>query len=301
MVKNLWNDKRAILLVSLIALISLVVLASAIKGTDFRPTQHFSREETEMAQRSPLGEIAQEIMEVPLEKQIAFLVMIFLFGVLVASMLSPEMRKKLLRQLFRLFLSIVLILYLLKIKPDIFDGLLPFFALNANGQATPSPEEAAPPLPVFEPPQVSAGFSFIVTLALVLLGALFFWRLSRWWTSQREVRSASLPLDRIAEVARASLRELSLGNASAHEAIIQCYERMSHVVDERRGLARDSAMTPSEFASRLEKAGLPRGPVNRLTKLFESVRYGGRISSQADVSEAISCLTSIVEYCGESA
>jgi len=301
MVKHLLNDKRVILLVSLLALLSLVVLASAIKGTDFRPTQHFSREETEMAQRSPLGEIAKEIMEVPLEKQIAFLAMIFLFGVLVVSLLSPEMRKKLLRQLFRLFLSIVLILYLLKIRPDIFEGLLPFFALNASRQATPSPEEAAPPLPAFEPPQVSAGFSFVITLGLVLLAAFLFWRISRWWSSHREVRTAAADLSEIAQAARTSLKELKSGNASAHEAIIQCYERMSHVVDERRGLARDSAMTPSEFAARLEKAGLPRGPINRLTKLFESVRYGGRTSSQADVSEAISCLTSIVEYCGESA
>lgn len=301
MVKNLWNDKRVVLLVSLVALISLFVLASAIKGTDFRPTRHFSREETEMAERSPLGEIVQQIAEVPLEKQIAFAVMVLLFGVLVASLLSPEMRKKLLRQLFRLFLSIVLILYLLKIKPDIFDGLLPFFALNASGQATPSPEEAAPPLPVFEPPQVSAGFSYFIALLLVLLTMFVFWRISRWWGSHREVRSASPDLQGIAQVARASLKELKSGNASAREAILQCYERMSHVVDERRGLHRDVAMTPSEFVVRLEKAGLPREAVNRLTRLFEAVRYGGRTSSAGDVTEAVACLTSILEHCGESA
>jgi hypothetical protein len=49
----------------------------------------------------------------------------------------------------------------------------------------------------------------------------------------------------------------------------------------------------------LEKAGLPREPVNRLTRLFESVRYGARTSAQSDVDEAIACLTSILKYCGE--
>jgi hypothetical protein len=69
----------------------------------------------------------------------------------------------------------------------------------------------------------------------------------------------------------------------------------------RRGLYREYAMTPAEFAVRLQSAGLPPEPVNRLTRLFESVRYGARISAQRDVDEAIACLTSILKYCGESA
>ena len=74
---------------------------------------------------------------------------------------------------------------------------------------------------------------------------------------------------------------------------------MSRVVDVRRGLSRGHAMTASEFAARLEKAGLPREPVYRLTHLFESVRYGARTSAQGDVDEAIACLTSILKYCGK--
>jgi hypothetical protein len=74
---------------------------------------------------------------------------------------------------------------------------------------------------------------------------------------------------------------------------------MTRVVDARRGLFREYAMTPAEFALRLENAGLPREPVSRLTRLFEAVRYGARTSSQSDIDEAVACLTSILKYCGE--
>jgi hypothetical protein len=74
---------------------------------------------------------------------------------------------------------------------------------------------------------------------------------------------------------------------------------MIDVVNTKRGLARDLAMTPSEFETYLEKAGLPTKPVSRLTRLFETVRYGLGISSQSDMDEAISCLSSILQYCGE--
>jgi hypothetical protein len=74
---------------------------------------------------------------------------------------------------------------------------------------------------------------------------------------------------------------------------------MSNVVNSKRGLQREHAMTPAEFASRLERAGLPREPVDRLTRLFESTRYGSHKSGTPEITEAVTCLTSILKYCGE--
>ena len=158
-------------------------------------------------------------------------------------------------------------------------------------------EDVAPP--VFEPPHISGWLSFFIALGIVLLIAVFFWRINRWRMLHKET-SGPHQLDEIAGIARASLRDLSSGQGSAQDIIIQCYTDMSRVVVARRGLYREYAMTASEFAVRLEKAGLPREPVNRLTHLFESVRYGARTSAQGDVDEAIACLTSILKYCGES-
>jgi hypothetical protein len=74
---------------------------------------------------------------------------------------------------------------------------------------------------------------------------------------------------------------------------------MSDVVSNKRHLHRAIAMTPHEFALRLEQAGLPGDAVSRLTRLFEAVRYGDRKSSPKDVNEAVNCLTTILHYCGE--
>ena len=50
---------------------------------------------------------------------------------------------------------------------------------------------------------------------------------------------------------------------------------------------------------RLERAGLPGDAVRRLTRLFETVRYGDKRSAPKDVSEAVNCLNTILHYCGE--
>jgi len=295
MVKRLLKDKRVILLLSFLALFSLVILASAVRDATFRPARHFSWEESEVV-RIPVGQIIRSISKVPLERQIAFLVLLFLFGALAVSLLSSETRKKLLKQLFRWTVSVILILYLLRIKPDLLANLFPNLALG--GQSASSPiDDVAPP--VFEPPHISSWLSFFIAFGIVLLIAVFFWWIYRWRMLHRET-SGTYQLDEIAEIARASLSDLSSGQGSAQDVIIQCYRDMSRVVVARRGLYREYAMTASEFAVRLEKAGLPREPVNRLTHLFESVRYGARTSAQGDVDEAIACLTSILKYCGES-
>jgi len=74
---------------------------------------------------------------------------------------------------------------------------------------------------------------------------------------------------------------------------------MSDVVADKRKLHREIAMTPQEFALRLERAGVPGDAVRRLTGLFEIVRYGDRKSAPKDVTEAVSCLNTILHYCGE--
>jgi len=97
-----------------------------------------------------------------------------------------------------------------------------------------------------------------------------------------------------------SLDDLSSGRNSS-EVIINCYLRMSDVVSNKRQLHRAAATTPHEFALRLEQAGLPGDAVKRLTRLFEGARYGDRKSGPKDVNEAVSCLQTILHYCGETA
>jgi hypothetical protein len=295
MVKKALGDKLTILTVSILALLSLVVLSSALRDVTFRPARRLSREESEVAS-APVSSIVESIAEISLEKQIAFLVMLFIFSILVVALLPPEMRKRLFRQFLRLLLGGMLLMYLLKIKPDFFSSLFSAPGLEA-GEGTPLQSEALPP-PVFAPPHVSEWITYLVTFGILLLMVLIIWRVNRWWSHRKSALDAPVPLTGIVGAARASLRSLA-SDGPAQDKIIQCYADMSQVVDVRRGLFREFAMTPAEFALRLEAAGLPPEPVTRLTRLFESVRYGTRISTQGDVDEAIACLTAILKYCGE--
>jgi hypothetical protein len=297
MLRKVFKDKRAILAASMFALFALILLASAIReDLTFRPPRRLSREESEVVS-VPIGSIVETLADVPVERQIAFVVMLFLFAVLALYLMPPEMRKRLFRQFIRFVLGGFLFIYLLKLKPDLFQSLFPLFN-NAAGESESSSSAASLP-PVFEPPQVSSWVSYLITFGVILLAALLFWRINRWWQFFKPTAKSPSPLDEIAEAARLSLRGLSSGHGSPQDRIIQCYADMTRVVDARRGLFREHAMTPAEFALRLENAGLPREPVRRLTRLFEAVRYGARTSTQGDIDEAVDCLTSILKYCGE--
>jgi hypothetical protein len=117
------------------------------------------------------------------------------------------------------------------------------------------------------------------------------WRRYNAWNTKK-------PLDDIAQIARSSLKDLSSGRDTS-DVIVNCYMRMSDVVADKRRLHREIAMTPQEFAQRLERAGLPGDAVRRLTGLFEMVRYGDRKSAPRDVTEAVNCLNAILRSCGE--
>lgn len=132
---------------------------------------------------------------------------------------------------------------------------------------------------------------------LIVLGIIFVvWRVYLAWQEMNKPPSKSLR--DLARIAHSSLRDLSDGHETT-DVIMNCYFRMSDVVSDRKQLHRGMSMTPAEFAFRLEEAGLPGDAVRRLTRLFESVRYGGRKGGPKDVNEAVACLTTILQYCGE--
>ncbi len=296
--RKLFEDKRWGVFLSILALVSLLLLVGALRNLDFRPSQPIGSTETSerSINLSAVGQILMDAAEVPLWKQLVFWSMVVLVVVLFSFFLSPELRKKLILSILRTAAIGLVLFYLIKHNPGI---LSPFF-LNFQNINTPADilSTGDMPPPVFQPPQIPPFLSFLVTFIVILAGIALIWIVNRWWEKQKALNSASQPLKDIADIARLSLKKLEDGQ-DATDAIIQCYEGMSRVVGAKRGLEREYFMTPAEFASQLERAGIPRGPVTRLTRLFESVRYGGHVSGTAEIDEAVVCLKSIVQYCGE--
>ena len=286
--RSFFENKRLVLVLAVLALGALTVLAISLNGVPFREGRNFAQQLKVEAPVLP-DTIDKDWGAIPLWKQLLVWFLAGLMMVLIGFLLSPEMRKRLIRIFIRMALMFWAIYFLIKrgiLTPNLFGG----------GEA-PAAQVSTAPMPVFEPPHVSPTFSYLISFAVALIWLVVIWFLYRGWKRYLSL-NAKKPLDDIAKIARSSLNDLSLGRNSG-DVIINCYLRMSDVVFDKRKLYRADAMTPNEFASRLQQAGLPGEAVIRLTRLFERVRYGERKSSPKDVNEAVSCLKTILNYCGE--
>jgi hypothetical protein len=290
--RRLFSQKHFILLLSVLSLVTLVLLASGLQNVEFREGRALGRTESETV-RFSVNRAIQAITDVPVWKQVIFWVLLFLLVLLVSSILSPELRKRLIRGFIGFTVAFFAIVYLLENNLLV----LPDFTFAFGARAGEVVEEP-PPFPAFTPPDVPTWANFLISLGVVVALLALTWSLSRWWRRLNYLRSLSKPLDVLAVIAQSSLDDLAAGY-DWDDVIVNCYARMSDAVSRKRGLTRKETMTPAEFARRLEQAGLPGDPVRRLTRLFESVRYGARKSSQKEINEAISCLTAILHYCGE--
>jgi len=289
--RSFLGNKRLILLLAVLALLALTVLAISLNEVPFHEAQRYARGEQPPA---PLlaSNFEETWVEVPLWKQVVVWVLAGLMVVLLALLLSPEMRKRMLVIFVRVAFTLWGIYFLFKNYGDRFLPLM-----QPGMDKTPYDNGVTAPMPVFEPPQVSPAFSYFISFVVALLWLAALWGLYRGWQRYSRLNTRK-PLEEIARIARSSLHELSSGRNSS-DVIINCYLRMSDVVSDRRQLHRSEGMTPNEFALRLQQAGLPGEAVTRLTRLFEAVRYGDRKSGPKDVNEAVSCLKTILTYCGE--
>jgi hypothetical protein len=289
--RSLFENKRLVLSFAVLALGALTVLAISLNEVPFREGQRFVREAAELPP-APIPLVQPTVGEIPLWQQLIALTLIILLIVLIGLLLSPETRKRMFLLLIRGAVMALGIYFLLK---NYGDRILPNFQGTAENLAS---DESAVPMPIFQPPPVSPMLSYLISFAVALILLAVIWMVYRGWQSRYGGLRKSKPLDEIAKIARSSLNDLSSGRNSS-DVIINCYLRMSDVVSSKRRVQREIAMTPQEFAVRLEQAGLPGDAVTRLTRLFEGVRYGDRRSGPRDVNEAVSCLKTILNYCGE--
>ena len=294
--RSFFENKRLVLLLAVLALGALTLLSVSLNGIPFRAAEHFATPEAQSAE-APEKPLPPLEVNVPLWKQLVVLGLIVLLAVLMVLLLSPKWRKRLLILVIRAIIWAVAI-YVLLTNPVVAGMLFQIFN-PAQFQAEDAEQngDSVTPLPEFQPPQISPELSYLISFAFALALVVMIWLLYRGW--ERYLRlNAAKPLGEIARIARSSLDDLSAGRNSS-DVIINCYLRMSDIVAERRRLRRAEAMTPHEFALRLEQAGLPGEAVTGLTRLFEVVRYGDRKSAPKDVKEAVRCLETILHYCGE--
>lgn len=284
------RHRLQVLIFSGVAIAVTVVLAAGLSGIRLQPGKSFP-----VAAFSRPGEGAVELsflgrLFIVLLRVLLFAVWIILPLAVLYLIVSPSARKRLLRDLLGLLPFFVLLYLLLRASSRTLQGEEQQLQMPEVAPQI-SPLTSGPVLTNTSPPEWFIFAASLVVAILViapLVGvAWFLWQRRR----RREVG-----LERLAQEAQATITAIQSG-ADLRNAIIHCYVEMARIVREQRGIARDSTETATEFAAELEGAGLPGQDVRRLTRLFESVRYGAKLTGEDEEREAVAALTAIAQAC----
>lgn len=207
---------------------------------------------------------------------------------IIFSLLTREGRQRLVADVIVLTFFILLAAYLRSLPQTATTTLpVPDFAVSLGQQTDAEPTVSFLMAP---PAWLTLAVLLIISLSLVAaVGGLI-------WFVRRRRKSRQSAWRELAQEAQDAVEALQQGG-DFKLTIVRCYQEMSRVVREERGLAREAAMTPHEFEDCLVNQGLPQAPLNTLTRLFEQVRYGSLPAGAAEEALAVSSLTEIAEGC----
>jgi hypothetical protein len=270
-----------------LAIVALVILTAGLSDLTLlpgRPLPRFSRPGADPG--NALGVLpGTEILRFLLSA--VYLLSILLLPVaIVYVIISPEARKRVVRSL-GLLLWLVALFVVMRARPEVFQDL------QLQPLDAPSPEDfgASPAEFVAAFPPWLVGVTALALAGIVVAGlvgvAWFLWRRSH---------PPATPLEQLAQEAQQALDALQAG-ADIKNTVIRCYVEMSRVLDEQRGIRRQETATPREFEQQLKAAGLPDAQIEQLTRLFEAVRYGAKVTDERQERQAIDCLNGIVKAC----
>ena len=286
--KRLLEPKLTVVLMACGGLLALALLSAVLRDLTFQPSEPFS---LNLFGSLPGAGQAGTPLEIPSWKFLLFGILLVLVFVALLMLVDADARKRILLSLFRMVMTLLGIWLLLNYAYQHGDlqRLLNLVPAGGAGAATTSQtsmlEYVAPQIS----PWLVLAVSFGVGLALILLG---------WYIySRRPKAPGSRVVDEIAGIARDALNGLQPGH-DWDDAIVRAYIRMNEVVTAERGLIRQPATTPSEFARRMERAGLPGEAVHALTRLFEGIRYGAKSASLPERDLAAAALSAILHACG---
>lgn len=286
-----------------IAIVAIVLLAAGLPRFELLPGQPFP---FQILTGQQAGDAAGEPVPAPtlplpflnlwaMVFVVAFVILAALW--IITFILRPQARKRMLARLASYFLWF-LMFYLL------FNIIWQLDLTGANegeegaagaelGELLNQAEEMpAPPVFIVDPPQWFIIVVTVTTLSL-LLGLTWY-----VWQRRRSGYEAE-PVDEIVREAQQAIDEIHTGR-DLKNTVLRCYQEMSRVLGEQRGIERQKAMTPREFEEYLTKIGLRSEHVHRLTRLFEGVRYGAHAPGKREEQEAVACLSAIVDVYGPS-
>jgi hypothetical protein len=264
---------------------ALMLLAASLPQLSFRPGRAFILNGDD-APDTGSGALAASVRDLGyLRLAVAAIVLVVLIYFALTLIFSAKLRWQLLRRLGQVLLVIVLFYLIIS-------------RLIGRPETLPPPQlaDATPPpvqTPIGEPlpPFVAQPAPWLVALVSLALATLLIAGIWYFWRRSRPV------VNPISTLAQAAIESIQAGG-DVQSVVLRCYLEMSQVLSQQRGVERDRAMTPREFAQHLAASGVRDQHVQQLTRLFESARYGAQPPSAQDERAAVECLTAIVQAYG---
>jgi hypothetical protein len=228
----------------------------------------------------------------PIEAVVLIFFWTSLVFALIFAIVSPRYRKLLLRT----FITMLFLLFAFSLmRPSQPDTIIEDEEEPAQMDEAVLGQNAgdSPETPDFvsDPPH---WFMMVVNVVVALLLAAAFWLLWRFMRARDDDTQTLL-----VQQAEIALSDLTAGG-DLKDVIMRCYASMSQVLYQSRNIQRDEAMTPREFEIHLAEIGLQDRHIQRLTRLFESVRYGASSPGELAQREALDCLRAIARAWGAS-
>ena len=275
--------KSWIIATSIAAIAALLLLSASLSEFKLLPGRPFLLAGEELSpstsRAAPLGNLLVQVWNA-----LGILLLVLLPFAIIQFIISPAARKRVIRTLFTLVLTYVLWYLLFR------TGLRGFLEATQALGTINSAQAGEPLLVEFNnlPPD---------WLVLAITAGLILLLIATAWLVWRRGRVSSGPLPQVTRQAQQAIVDLQAGG-DIKDVVTRCYVEMSRALSLQRGLLREVAMTPREFETRLQQAGLPGQQVQRLTRLFEGVRYGAKPPGEREQHEAIACLSAIVQAAG---
>lgn len=133
----------------------------------------------------------------------------------------------------------------------------------------------------------------VTALLALLVGAFLVVRRIR--SSTVPISANRSPLHDVAIEADRAADRLQAGEDPA-AVILECYRRMVAIATRHAGVDNRSSLTPRELAELLSSTRIRADHVDRLTAIFEQVRYGARLAAPY-TKEALACLAAVCDDC----
>ncbi len=280
-----------ILVIAGLAVVSVILLASALRSSDLLPGGSLPFWLDWNFRPIPPIDIPGGSFLLQLIRFLYLTAFIFLPLALIYLLLSKQARKYFFNFILRMIPIFILINLIIRWISSLKQEKT---ETGAEMGMMPTPENVTVgQIPEFSP-QVSERLVTFLTVGISILIVLILFGVGWWLWRRSQRRRASM--EQFAEHAQTALNDLQAGG-NFRNVIIRCYMDMTRAAEQLRGIRRASAMTPHEFSAFLQADGLPKGPVEQLTGLFENVRYGAEDPTPLQERIAIDSLQSIVEFC----